>query len=423
MRRFFGKLANVIRQTNKSRPAQGGRRRTSLQVEALETRQLLSTSPVATAIAAPLNVPPLTPIQFKYQSLGGASGFLGLAVTGELPTPTGGGKYEQFQHGNIYWSVSTSAHVVYGPILNEYLLTASEKDAYGNSVQNGLGLPTTDVFGLVFGPGAGAVLFQGGGIYTSLATGTHAIYGGIYTEYQATQNEKDAHGNEVYMGLGLPTSDEVNVPGVAGGRMNTFAGGAAIYWSQATGAHVIYGAIATEYNQVGGPAACGLPTGDEAPVAGVPNLRATQFRGNGYLGNNAAIYWTATTGAHLLYGPIEAEYLATAGETDFYGHNVMGLLGAPTSDATQVGGTAVDVVTFQGGGNIYLSGVGGAHVVYGSILAEYLSLGGPKSALGAPMSDELNLPAQPNFPAESISYFEHGWISWNPARGAYVIVA
>ena len=41
----------------------------------------------------------------------------------------------------------------------------------------------------------------------------------------------------------------MNVPGVAGGRMNTFAGGAAIYWSQATGAHVIYGAIATEYNQ------------------------------------------------------------------------------------------------------------------------------------------------------------------------------
>ena len=80
MRRFFGKLANVIRQTNKSRPAQGGRRRTSLQVEALETRQLLSTSPVTAVIAAPLNVPPLTPIQFKYQSLGGASGFLGKAV-------------------------------------------------------------------------------------------------------------------------------------------------------------------------------------------------------------------------------------------------------------------------------------------------------------------------------------------------------
>ena len=139
MRRFFGKLANVIRQTNKARPAQGGRRRASLQVEALETRQLLSTSPVAAVIAAPLNVPPLTPIQFKYQSLGGASGFLGKAVTGELPTPTGGGKYEQFQHGNIYWSASTGAHDVYGPILNEYLLTASEQDAYGNSVQNGPG--------------------------------------------------------------------------------------------------------------------------------------------------------------------------------------------------------------------------------------------------------------------------------------------
>ena len=217
MRRFFGKLANVIRQTGKARPGRGDRRRAALQVEALESRQMLSVSPVAALIAAPLNVPPLTPIQFKYQSLGGASGFLGKAVTGELPTPTGGGKYEQFQHGNIYWSASTGAHDVYGPILNEYNLTASEHDAYGNSVQAGLGLPTTDVFGLVFGPGAAAVVFQGGAIYSSESTGAHAIYGGIYSEYQATQNEKDAHGNEVFMAIGLPTSDETNVPGVAGG--------------------------------------------------------------------------------------------------------------------------------------------------------------------------------------------------------------
>ena len=269
-------------------------------------------------------------------------------MTGELPTPTGGGRYEQFQHGNIYWSAATGAHDVYGPILNEYLQTATEQDAHGNSVQIGLGLPTTDVFGLAFGPGAAEVVYQGGAIYSSQSTGAHAIYGGIYSEYQATQNEKDANGNEVFFAIGLPTSDETNVPGVTGGRMNTFAGGAAIYWSQATGAHVIYGAIATEYNQVGGPAACGLPITDEAPFVGMPGVRVTNLQGTSYTGNKIAIYWSATTGAHLLYGPIEAEYLATAGETDYYGDNVMALLGAPTSDAT-AGGR-------DGGGRGHLSG-------------------------------------------------------------------
>lgn len=422
MRRFFGKLADAIRQTNTAPPGRRGPRRAPLQVEALETRELLSVSPVAALSAVKLNVPPLTPIQFKYQSLGGASGFLGPAVTSELPTPYGNGRYEQYQHGNIYWSVATGAHDVYGPILNEYNLTASEQDAYGNSVQKGLGLPTTDVFGLVFGPGAGAVLFQGGGIYTSLATGTHAIYGGIYTEYQATQHEKDAHGNEVYMGLGLPTSDETNMPGLPGVRVNTFAGGAAIYWSQATAAHVVYGAIATKYNSYDGPYSVGLPTSDEANVPGMPGVRVTQFQ------NNGAIYWSAATGAHLVYGSIEAEYLATQGETDPYGTPVKDLLQAPTSDVMNVPGVpGAAMVTFQGG-NIYWSQATGAHVVYGGILnghvflgivGKYLSLGGPTSFLGLPISDEINFTGQAA--GISISYFQHGWISWNPEKGTYVV--
>jgi len=408
MRRFFGKLANVIRQTNKARPAQGSRRRASLQVEALESRQLLSGSSILTLSTAPLVVPPLTPIQFKYQSLGGASGFLGKAVTGELPMPYGNGRYEQFQHGNIYWSAATGAHDVYGPILNEYFLTAAERDAHGNSVQVGLGLPTTDVVGLQSMPGAEAVVFQGGTIYWSAQTGAHAIYGGIYTEYLDTQNEIDANANEVFMAIGLPTSDETNVPGVAGGRMNTFAGGAAIYWSQATGAHVVYGAIAAKYNSVGGPVAYGLPTSDEANVPGLPGVRVSDFQGG------RAIYWSAATGAHTVYGAIEAEYLATAGEHDYYGRNVMALLGAPTSDQTSIIGAwepNARMNTFQGG-NIYWSPDTGAHAVYGAILAKYEFVGGPASWLGMPISDESD------WYAGRISIFVGGSIMWNPGGGA-----
>jgi uncharacterized protein with LGFP repeats len=408
MRRFFGKLADAIRPTIKSRPERECRHRAALHVEALESRELLSSSPMLAVSAAPLNVPPLTPIQFKYQSLGGANGFLGSPVTGELPTPYGGGLYEQFQHGNIYWSASTGAHDVYGPILNEYFLTASEQDAHGNSVQKSLGLPATDVVGLQSMPGADAVVFQGGNIYWSAQTGAHAIYGGILTEYLATQNESDSNANEVFMAIGLPTSDEVNVPGVAGARMNNFAGGAAIYWSQATGAHVVYGAIATKYNSVGGPVTYGLPISDEAAVPMLPGVRVSNFQGG------RAIYWSAATGAHTVYGAIEAEYLATAGEHDYYGRNVMALLGAPTSDQTAIIGAwepNARMNTFQGG-NIYWSPDTGAHAVYGAILAEYEFVGGPASWLGMPISDESA------WYAGRLSIFVGGSIMWNPGGGA-----
>jgi hypothetical protein len=45
-----------------------------------------------------------------------------------------------------------------------------------------------------------------------------------------------------------------------------------------------------------------------------------------------AIYWSTTTGAHVVYGSIWAEYQYVAHETDVTGKNVKTLLGLPTSD-------------------------------------------------------------------------------------------
>ena len=88
--------------------------------------------------------------------------------------------------------------------------------------------------------------------------------------------------------LGLPTSDEMNVPGVAGARMNTFQGGA-IYWSPTTGAHVVYGAIFALYKSLGGPTSfLGLPISDEL---GIPGGRVSDFQ-------NGEIVWTPQGGAY-----------------------------------------------------------------------------------------------------------------------------
>jgi hypothetical protein len=57
----------------------------------------------------------MTPISDRYAQLGGASGFLGAAMTSELATLTGG-SCNHYRHGSIFWLPSTGAHEVSGPI-------------------------------------------------------------------------------------------------------------------------------------------------------------------------------------------------------------------------------------------------------------------------------------------------------------------
>jgi uncharacterized protein with LGFP repeats len=326
---------------------------------------------------------------------------LGAPTSGEVNVPgVAGARMETFQGGTIYWSSSTGAHVVYGAIGTKYA-------NIGGPVQ--FGLPTVDekqAFDLP--PSVRVGHFQHGSIYWSQATGAHDIYGAISAEYTRTGLEHGGNGEVVRTLLGALTSDEMDVAGVAGARVNTFQGGA-IYFSPATGAHVVYGAIGAKYIASGGPVACGLPVTDEANVSYVAGARVSFFT------FNHAIYWSAATGAHLVYGAIGQEYLATANERGGFGENVKSLLGAATSDEMDVPGVpGARMNTFQGG-VIYWSPATGAHVVYGAILSKYLSIGGPTSFLGLPITDE-----QGYLRNGRISRFQHGRIVWFPSSGAHV---
>jgi len=147
-------------------------------------------------------------------------------------------------------------------IAAEYAVTANETDAFGNNVQKLLGAGTSGVIADPEVAGADMKTYQGGVIYWSASTGAHVVYGAIGEEYAATVNATDANGQNVQSVLGLPTSDEQDVPGVPGARVVHFSGGD-IYWSQGTGAAAVYGAIRDKYNSIGGAAAYGLPTSDE----------------------------------------------------------------------------------------------------------------------------------------------------------------
>ena len=100
----------------------------------------------------------------------------------------------------------------------------------------------------------------------------------------------------------MPLSDEYDVPG---GKAQNFTGGN-IYWSAASGAHEIHGAILNKFVAVGGSAAIGFPTTDEQNVSGVTGGRENQF-------TNGRIYWHGSIGAFEVRGAIFAKYLALGG--------------------------------------------------------------------------------------------------------------
>jgi uncharacterized protein with LGFP repeats len=493
MRRFCNKVANGHRHPSSGKATRQGPRRACLHLEALEGRELLAASPLhlASALLSPSALQSSSaphsdshihdpiqvkgtagsttaiggwyyadPIQIKYQSLGGPNGFLGNPTSPEQPTPWCGGLYEMFEHGAIFWSSATGAHEIHGAIETEFFATANERGGNGEVVQSILCLPTSDemntpggagrmntfeggniywgggggahaVYGGILAkylsaggpasyglpnseeqdvpavPGERVSHFQGGrAIYWSAATGAHLVYGAIGTEYAKTAFEHDAYGLNLQWVLGAPTSDEMRAPGGVG-RMNHFEHGN-IYWGGGGGAHAVYGGILGKYLSIGGPHSfLGLPTSEEQDVPAVPGERVSHFQGG-------AIYWSEATGAHLVYGAIGTEYAATAYETDYYRINLQTYLGAPTSDEMSTGTVVGRMNTFQGG-EIIWGGGGGGHAVYGGILAEYKSIGGQFSFLGLPTSEETA------FGDGRIQHFQHGAIEWTPAGGAQVI--
>jgi uncharacterized protein with LGFP repeats len=102
-------------------------------------------------------------IGVRYAQLGGCNSFLGKAISTELPAQ--GGRYTQFEHGDIYWSPTTGAHEIYGAIRAAW---ASQGHETGP-----LGYPTTGEFDFLYGR---VSLFQHGFIYWNPLTGPISLH-------------------------------------------------------------------------------------------------------------------------------------------------------------------------------------------------------------------------------------------------------
>ncbi|WP_432563924.1 hypothetical protein [Kineococcus sp. SYSU DK003] len=218
------------------------------------------------AQAAPGGCAPKGAIAGKYTSIGAVTSRLGSCVTDELPVARDG-RAEFFQGGSIYWSRATGAHVLVGGIQAAYAGRGWE-----NSV---LGFPTTDEFGPLMRGGYGQH-FQNGSLYWTPATGGVVVRGAFHRHWASSGWENSA--------LGYPLRDEV---ALRDGAVQPFERGA-LYWSPATGAHAVLGAIFAAYAQRGYEwGDLGYPVTDEYDV---PGGRRSDFQ-------FGTITWNAATGA------------------------------------------------------------------------------------------------------------------------------
>lgn len=252
-----------------------------------------------------------------------------------------------------------------------------------------LGEPTSAVYDVA---GGKARNYQGGRIYYSPTTGAHDVHGAILARYLEL-------GGPSF--LGLPVTGERGTPdGV--GRYNHFTGlgGASIYWTPATGAHEVYGAIRNKWESLGWErSALGYPTSGEQDTSNGTG-RVNTFAGRG----GAAIYWTSETGAHEVHGKIYEHYTDLGG-TSF--------LGFPTTDEQPTPDGVGRYNHFSGkyGASIYWTGRTGAWATYGAIRRKWASLGWEQSRLGYPTSNEYAISGGRG------NDYEHGSIYWYSDTG------
>jgi len=338
-------------------------------------------------------------ILYKYLTTGGPSWF-GVPTTDEMDPAIPGvfARYNSFQYASVYWSPETSAHTIYGPILDKYTATGGPTSY--------LGLPTTDTT-LIYTAGATGGMrstFQGGHIYRDDLTGNNAyiVKGVILANYLAT-------GGPGW--FGTPLTDELSAGMPARfAQYNDFRF-ASTYWSPETGPHTIYGPILNKYNTAGGPvgSGLGLPTTDTTLInaAGATGGMRSTFE-------NGHIYRDDLTGnsAFIVKGAILAKYLASGGPAWF---------GVPLTDETNVisgaSGASDKYNLFRFAGIYYADAPIGAHINYGAIWDKYRAAapggaGGPAGLMGVPITDEYSAGS-----TRRVDY-EVGYIDWTSATGA-----
>jgi uncharacterized protein with LGFP repeats len=154
-------------------------------------------------------------IRDKYAEYGWENGFLRFPISDELAAG-GGGRFNNFEGGSIYWTPDTDAHVITGEIRKEWIAQGAEWKF--------LRFPISDEFDAGSRRGRGQH-FQGGSIYWTTQHGAHFVTGQI-RDYWAARGWENGR-------YGFPTTGEFDIAN--GGRRSNFENGCYIDWFPSRG--------------------------------------------------------------------------------------------------------------------------------------------------------------------------------------------
>ncbi|MFJ3923157.1 FG-GAP-like repeat-containing protein [Streptomyces sp. NPDC090022] len=215
--------------------------------------------------------------------------------------------------------------------------------------------------------------------------------------------------------LGKPSSDiQVTSDGV--GRFVHLRGegqtsdNGSIYWHPSSGAWVVWGGIRAKWMALGAEKGIiGYPTSDETATFDGVGRFSTFYSP---VGGKGGIYWSPETSAWSVHGGVYDKYTALGGPASY--------LGYPVTDETNVADNVGRFNHFRkrsdaaATGSIYWTKAKGAWSVFGSIRKKWIELGGEKSALGYPVSDEYEVAGGPR------EDFQNGYIRHNRTTGSTV---
>jgi len=123
----------------------------------------------------------------------------------------------------------------------------------------------------------------------------------------------------------------------------------------------------------------------------------------------ASIYWRSDIGAHEIHGAIYEKWQSLGLQLSTLGYPITDERGAPDN---------IGRYNHFEHGSIYWTLNTGAHEIHGPILNLWAKLGYERSGLGYPTSDVDKVCNK--YGCGNVSKFQHGYIYWFPATGAYV---